>query len=242
MTVQFYRKLQPVSVISFDLDDTLYDNVPIMQTAEQQVQQFIARQYPRARHWDIEHWQRRRFLVMQRNPELSSDMTQLRLTTLREGFSEAGIADPGQAAEEVMEFFRFHRSNFIVEEPSLRLLHQLKSHYRLAAISNGNVECDKIGLGDYFDVIVQPGAGLRGKPFGDMFERVKDHFQISGQHILHVGDHPYSDILGAHRAGCQSAWFRGGLGHTGQLRVLPTFCFSQLQQLVAVLGKAEPSS
>lgn len=237
MTVQFYRKLQPISVISFDLDDTLYDNVPIMQNAEQQTQEFIARQYPQASHWDIEHWQRRRLSVMQRNLQLSSDMTLLRLTTLSEGFSEAGITAPWQAAEQVMAFFRYHRSNFMVDDHSLQLLQQLKCHYRLAAISNGNVECDKIGLADYFDLVIQPGEGLRGKPFADMFDRVKTHFEVPAERILHVGDHPYSDILGAHRAGCQSAWFRGGLGHTGQLRVLPTFCFNQLQQLATVVGK-----
>ena len=32
--MQFFRRWQPPKIISFDLDDTLYDNVPVMQTAE----------------------------------------------------------------------------------------------------------------------------------------------------------------------------------------------------------------
>ncbi|RUO73553.1 HAD-IA family hydrolase [Idiomarina seosinensis] len=233
----YNRRLRPFSVISFDLDDTLYDNVPIMQQTEQNVQDYIAQNYPQTRQWDLTHWRNRRMTIMRRSAELSSDMTLLRKTTLAEGFTEAGVEDPQQAAEKVMQQFHHHRSNFSVPESSHRLLKLLSAHYRLAAISNGNVNCEKIGIADYFDVIVQPSAQLRGKPHPDMFNHTADFFKINHQQLLHIGDHPYSDILGAHRAGCQSGWFRDGLGTSNQLRVLPTFSFTKLEQLAMLVGE-----
>ena len=44
--MQFFRRWQPPKIISFDLDDTLYDNVPVMQTAEHSVQQYIVDKFP----------------------------------------------------------------------------------------------------------------------------------------------------------------------------------------------------
>ena len=31
--MRFYKRLMPVKVLSFDLDDTLYDNVPVIAAA-----------------------------------------------------------------------------------------------------------------------------------------------------------------------------------------------------------------
>ncbi|AVJ57168.1 phosphoesterase [Idiomarina sp. OT37-5b] len=235
MALSFYRRLKRFSVISFDLDDTLYDNVPIMQAAEHNVQRFIEQHYPQTRHWQLEHWRQRRNQLMTRNVELASNMTLLRLTTLREGFAEAGVKDPERAAERVMEQFHRHRSDFEVAAETHQLLQQLSQRYRLAAISNGNVDCQRIGLSQWFDIIVQPTQGLRGKPHRDMFDAVLAHYSIAAEELLHIGDHPTSDILGAHRAGCQTGWFGGGLGTFDQLRVLPTFRFNQLQQLHELL-------
>ena len=234
MTLRFHRQLGDVAVISFDLDDTLYDNLPILRAAEEKVQHYIEQQYPQTRHWDIAHWRARRMQLMQRDTTLSSNMTLLRLTTLTEGFSEAGVDNPGQAADDVMQQFHHHRSNFKVPDSVHQLLNGLRKHFRLCAISNGNVDCARIGLAEHFDIIVQPQEQLRGKPHPDMFEVVLKHYQIAARQLLHIGDHPHSDILGAHRAGCQSGWFRDGLGNAKELSVVPTFSFDNLNQLLAL--------
>lgn len=229
--VRFHRRLLPVSVISFDLDDTLYDNGPVMQAAEQQVQDFICQYYPQTKDWDIKHWQQRRLKLMREHESLRSDMTRLRLATLEQGFTEAQVLEPKRAAETVMQQFLFHRSNFSVAASTHELLRSLARQFRLVAVSNGNVDCDRIGLSQHFQLIVQPGDGLRGKPFSDMFERVKAELDVKSEQILHIGDHPISDVVGAQRSGCQSAWFTGGLGKHEQLSTLPTFQFDQLNDL-----------
>lgn len=232
--LKFYRHLQPFSVISFDLDDTLYDNVPVMQASEKAVQAFIENQYPETQGWDQNHWRKRRWRLMQERADLRSNMTELRMATLLEGFHEAQVGDPQHAAETVMQQFLHHRSNFEVPVASHQLLDALKSRFVLVAVSNGNVDCEKIGIAKHFDVIVQPSEQWRGKPHPDMFEVVMDRLKVPAHEILHIGDHPQSDVLGAHRAGCQSGWFTGGLGGHQHLTVLPTFQFDDLGQLATL--------
>ena len=231
MTLKFHRRIAGVKVISFDLDDTLYDNVPIMREAETKVQDYIALNYPQTRDWDLEHWRQRRFELMQADARLSSDMTALRLATLQQGFSEAGVEGADRAAEKVMEQFHHHRSNFRVPDAAHSVLTELKQHFKLCAISNGNVNCQRIGIANYFDIVIQPEAELKGKPYPDMFSKALNYYQISPAQMLHIGDHPISDILGAHRAGCHSGWFTGGLGGSHQLTVVPSFSFDDLSQL-----------
>lgn len=231
MTLRYHRRISGVKVISFDLDDTLYDNVPIMREAEANVQKFIEQEYPQTRHWDIDHWRQRRIALMQSDSRLSSNMTALRLATLQQGFTEAGVDQAEHAANQVMEQFHHHRSNFQVPDIAHAVLTDLKRRFRLCAISNGNVDCERIGIADYFDIVIQPQHNVRGKPHTDMFDQALTHYRIRPDQLLHIGDHPISDVLGAHRAGCHSGWFTGGLGAAHHLRVVPSFSFDKLDQL-----------
>ncbi|MGH2507486.1 MAG: HAD family hydrolase [Ktedonobacteraceae bacterium] len=46
------------------------------------------------------------------------------------------------------------------------------------------------------------------KPDPAIFLAAADHLQVPPSEILFVGDHPYNDIWGAHRAGMRTAWLR----------------------------------
>ena len=45
--MRFYRPLGPVKAMTFDLDDTLYDNGPVIRAAEVSLQDYIVKHYPR---------------------------------------------------------------------------------------------------------------------------------------------------------------------------------------------------
>lgn len=231
--MQFYQPPAPIAVISFDLDDTLYDNVPVMVHAEQQVQRFMHQQYPQTQQWQLQHWQQLRQQIMRHDVKLAGDMTALRLHTLERGFHELGVSDAKQAAQQTLQQFLRYRSQIDVPAETHEVLQALAQHARLIAISNGNANVEKIGLAPYFDLILQPSAEHRGKPFNDMFVAAQQHYpQLPANAFLHVGDHPLSDIEGARRAGWQSAWYTGGLGRRRHLRGLPTMEFDQLPALL----------
>lgn len=234
--MQFHRRWHLPKVISFDLDDTLYDNVPVMQRAEEAVHNYITEQFPQTAEWDMHHWRRFRDEVSQTDDALASDMTKLRLKTLELGLKQFGIGNASKAANTIVDVFLSERSNFQVPQDSFHLLEALSQHYKLIALSNGNVDANKIGLAKYFDQVIQPGDGIRGKPLPDMFAAVHRQLpELQPHEFLHVGDHPYSDVLGAQRHGWQSAWLTSGLGTREHLSVLPTVTLRNLYQLQQLL-------
>lgn len=239
--MQFYRRLMPVQALSFDLDDTLYDNVPVMHRAEQAVRDFVAKEFPQTQTWQAADWLAHRQALMHSEPDLASNMTLLRLRALTLGLQQFGVSDCEAQAGAEAAFAHFMRFRNAVEIPTEthEQLAQLAEYYPLYAISNGNVNVTEIGLGDYFRGVVQPSATLRGKPFADMFNAAaQQQPQLAPQQWLHVGDSPSADILGAHRVGWQSAWFTGGLGRTEHLQILPTLAYHNLAQLTQMLLKS----
>lgn len=234
--MQFYRRLRAPQVISFDLDDTLYNNVPIMQRAEAAVQAHMHEHYPATRAWQTTDWQALRSDIMLADTRLASNMTLLRLETLRRGFEQLKVANAEQVANEIMALFIQERSKLDIEPEALELLAALQQHYHVVAISNGNVHVPDTLLHRYFEHVWQPTEELRGKPHHDLFQAAMAAYpQVPAGAFLHVGDHPISDIYGAQRMGWQSAWFLGGLGRSDSLKVLPTLSFRGLNQLQQLL-------
>jgi HAD superfamily hydrolase (TIGR01509 family) len=232
--MQFFRRLRPVQALSFDLDDTLYDNVPVMIRAEQTLYDFLRTEYPQTAHWSIRDWAQRRSHLMLHDNRLASDMTALRLATIEQGLQAAGLtaAAVKQGAEAGLAVFLQARNQVTISPQVHQLLTQLGQHYPLLALSNGNVNVASIGLADYFSMILQPAPQRRGKPHPDMFLEAQQHLpQRQPWQFLHIGDSATADVLGAQRAGWQSAWFSGGLGHPEQFKVLPTLRFDDLNEL-----------
>jgi FMN phosphatase YigB (HAD superfamily) len=76
----------------------------------------------------------------------------------------------------------------------------------LAAITNGNVNCEAIGIDKYFTHTIQANPEYPMKPSPAMFDLISTKLGIAPQNILHVGDDLEKDVEGAIKAGYQSAW------------------------------------
>ncbi|NMP30718.1 HAD-IA family hydrolase [Thalassotalea sp. M1531] len=211
--MKFYRSLAPIKAISFDLDDTLYSNRPVMLATEQAMLPYFSQllsPYCQSRNitFDKNFWRPYRIAAFKQNEALINDVTQLRLATYTMGIASLNVtAEQAQElAQQAMAYFLTRRCDFTVPDTSLELLSQLRAKYPLVAISNGNVDTNAIGLDKYFDHIYHAGNGLDKKPAPDLFMRAGDELAIPCRHILHVGDCGYADIIGALRAGMQAAW------------------------------------
>ncbi|PKG75005.1 HAD family hydrolase [Shewanella sp. Choline-02u-19] len=205
---------QAFSVISFDLDDCLYDNRPIIAQAEAAMQQFLLQHYPRSTQWQFSDWRQLKMSLLAEQPALKHDTSLARLILLQHGLIALGYsaAEAKKGAKAGLEHFRFYRSNFSVSKEVIVLLTLLKQHYRLIAISNGNVDYQRIGLGDIFEFALSPGNGLKQKPAKDMFVHAAQKLGTPLSSILHVGDSAKSDVDGARKAGCQAVWLNPGFG------------------------------
>ena len=83
----FYRPVPTINAMTFDLDDTLYDNMPYIYQAEQALTDYIAEHYPAAAHLSKHDWMGYKQQALFDEPSIQYDMGMLRLATLRLGFA-----------------------------------------------------------------------------------------------------------------------------------------------------------
>lgn len=218
--MKFYRRLSPIKAISFDLDDTLYANGPIMRQAEKKMQQYFLQHFskPLANSF----WLPFRAQAIKAEPMVKHDVVALRLAYYFLGFCALGLpeAKASEQAKKAVAYFSVVRSEFLLPEKSHQLLAALQQYYPLVAITNGNVDTKAIGVNRYFTHVYHAVDGIKQKPEREMFGRACQQLNIEAHQLLHVGDCGRADIQGAINAGCQAAWINSK-GPGKALSVLP---------------------
>jgi len=246
-TMKFCRRLKPFKALSFDLDDTLYSNRPIMLAIDKKmVTYFTKRIFPSINTTclDSKFWWSYRQQALTNNNFLIHDVVALRLESYFLGLKDLGLSSAVAQVEAqlALNYFTEQRSNFTVAKPVHNLLSSLQKKWPLVAISNGNVDTKSIGINHYFSATFHAGehAGKSGnvhyrqKPFADMFVAACNELSIKPDELLHVGDCGRSDILGAQKAGCQTAWL--SCYDVGKpLSVLPNIELSDVVELHGLL-------
>ena len=236
----YYKKLKPIQAITFDLDDTLYENTSVIVQAEHSLIEFIHNQYPITKDVNKDFWrtqQKARFLA---NPLLKNDMSELRRLSLESGFMALGLLgnELDGATKRCFEYFYFQRSNFTLNGNIHSLLKALSDRLPLVAITNGNVNLQQIGLDEYFSACFKASIELPMKPNKAMFDAAQVYLNISPVNILHVGDNLEKDIYGALKAGYQTAWYAEDRKMNicnEKAHLLPHVQLSQLTQLLALI-------
>jgi HAD superfamily hydrolase (TIGR01549 family) len=205
----YYRKLFPIQAITIDLDDTLYDNFPYIIAAEKALTAFLHLHYPDTQATDIEYWRQQKNRVLLSHPEFKNDIGQLRKSTLQNGLSSLGYKDAelSKATEDSFQYFYQQRSNFLVDKTICSLLSELAETLPIVAITNGNVDVNKIGVGQFFHACYQASVTQPMKPHSAMFNAASKFLNIPATNILHVGDNLMKDVAGAMSAGYQTAWY-----------------------------------
>lgn len=231
------KALQPFSVLSFDLDDTLYPNAAVIAGAELAMQQQLQRllgdvSYNQPGYW----WQQRQLLAAQQ-PQVRHDVSRWRLLALEQGLVAQGHSrcSAGDIAEVAMLAFLQARSHIQLAPTVRPLLSQLANHFALIAITNGNADLQRMGIADLFQFALRAGPDGRMKPYPDLFLQAATRLQVPPAQILHIGDHPNSDVQGALNAGCQTCWLKLSPDSHRQMRTLPQLEIQHLTELAALL-------
>ncbi|MCZ8251878.1 MAG: HAD-IA family hydrolase [Hylemonella sp.] len=200
-----------IKAISLDLDDTLWPIWPVIARAEQALQDWLRPRAPKTAIWLADTEQRmalRRQLIAER-PELSHDLRALRQEQIRRALQQHG-EDPALVlpAYEVFIAERMRVQLFDDARPALAWLAQ---RYPLVAVSNGNADVQRIGLGHYFRAGFSAQEFGVGKPDARIFHAAADSVGVAPHEVLHVGDDAALDVVGALGAGLQTVWVnRGG--------------------------------
>lgn len=238
--MHFYRPLGQIRAITFDLDDTLYDNYEVIRRTERESVRFLQQYHPALRDFQAADFQNLRNELRAREPEIYHDVTEWRRRTVEQVMLNVGLPadDAAAGATAAMENFARWRSQIEVTEETHRTLAALAGHLPLAAITNGNADPHLFGLDHYFTFILRAGPDGRAKPFDDMYHLAAGKLGLSLNQILHVGDDLTTDVAGAVRCGMQACWINlreGNLMQIGDTRLLPHIEISRLASLTALL-------
>lgn len=203
--MKFNRALNEVKVISFDLDDTLYDNHPIIKNAIEAQQAYLAN-IPKWQAQPGDYWRTCREQYAKHHPEIVDDVTKWRQQALLYGLQALQVEHAQQHATAAFNAFATARSQIVVSDEVIALLAELRKQFKVIAITNGNVDISQFNLRDSFDLVLQAGPNGRAKPHSEMFEVAAKTLSVPLKNILHVGDSLDTDVQGANHAGCMSAY------------------------------------
>jgi len=207
-----------LAAITFDLDDTLWDNGGVMRRTEHGHYAWLdgalaewQAEWPAggfAARFPLEAFVARRQALAAAHPPRRGDFTWLRRRALVELLGEYGLANEHAEhwAARAMEHFMALR-HAVEPHPEVEgLLEALGRRYRLASITNGNVEVTRLPLGRHFPVAVAAGELLAPKPDPRPFLLALSRLGAHPAQALHVGDSWEEDALPALRLGMQAAW------------------------------------
>ncbi|EOD3494200.1 5-amino-6-(5-phospho-D-ribitylamino)uracil phosphatase YigB [Cronobacter malonaticus] len=236
----FYRPLGAIAALTFDLDDTLYDNRPVIARTEQETLAFMQRYHPRLSAFTAADLHRARTALRQQEPEIYHDVTEWRRRAIEQVMLEAGLTahEASEGANEAMLNFARWRSRIEVPEENLEALQQLAKKWPLVAITNGNAEPEQFGLGGLFQFVLRAGPHGRAKPYSDMYHLAAQKLGVAPEAILHVGDDLTTDVAGAIRSGVQACWINlldGDLMQIDDTRLLPHLEISRLASLTSLI-------
>jgi putative hydrolase of the HAD superfamily len=238
--MKFYRQLGLIKAMTFDLDDTLYDNRPIIRHVEQQMVTWLFTHHPVAQTKPISWWQDLKRQIALDDPWLPNDVTKWRFTQIEQGLAQLGYSaeQATQAARSAIEQLHLLRSDFVVPQQSHDVLARLADKIPLVAITNGNVDVEKIGLAKYFSLVLKAGPNGYAKPHSDMFSQAQRFLAIDAQEILHVGDHLISDVQGAVNSGFKACWFNDQhetISDANKAKTLPDVEITSTKQLLDLI-------
>src|ERR1700732_2233339 len=192
-------------VLSFDLDDTLWAVEPVITTAEAAMLSWLTEKHPQImRGHDRESLRAMRAAMADRSPERSNDMTFLRHRALTEMFAAAGY--PVAHADEAFEVFYAERNRVKLYDEVEASLRRLSKRYRLFALSNGNADLQRCGIAHWFEGHITAISAGAATPEARIFKRSQEEARVEAAHVLHIGDDPHLDVVGAAQAGMQAAW------------------------------------
>ena len=235
--MKFYKPLRPFKAISFDLDDTLYDNHPIIIKAEAEFFTYLTSTYPKLSELTERKWHLYKNLIVKETPSLRHDVSLWRKEILKRVMVVYGMpmVDAIKHAEIAFQKFLHLRSDFSVPEENITLLKQLAQHYPVVAITNGNVNVKQIGLNKSFEFVLKAGDDLNSKPHVDLFQQAALKLEINISDILHVGDHLITDVYGAQNNQAQAVWFNPNKRNLDGAKLLPSVEIADIQDLLKLV-------
>ena len=206
---QTHNSTADIRCVTFDLDDTLWECMPVIESAERAAYTWMAEHCPRitAALTPAEMVTERQE-YMAAYPEWHHDITALRkqwIAHLATRF-DYGI----DVVEPCFHAFWHERNQVVLFEAAREVLDTLHGVFKLGSITNGNADVHYIGIGHYFDFSITAAGVGAAKPDPRVFRAAVDAAGARPDQIVHVGDDPVRDVAAAAALGFRTVWFNPG--------------------------------
>lgn len=229
--------LELIKVLSFDLDDTLWDGHKVIISAEQAMHDWMLQHTPDVfRQYTKDELRAHKIRFIKQNPQYINKISDGRIAYLSHLFLQLNYPDYQKKAIACFQQFYLARQQVELFDGVIEALQTLQKHYRLIAITNGNADIKLTGLSDYFEFSLNAEDFAKPKPHADIFHAALAKAQVIPKQCLHIGDHPVHDMLGAHQMGMATCWLKDGTREwdqdfSAQLQI------NHVSELVSLLGK-----
>jgi len=228
-------------LLTFDLDDTLWDVRPVLVAAERRVEEWMRTHCPGVpERFDREALMRLRVELVREQPALRHRISDLRIEAMRRALRDTGHEESTarRLAREAFDVFLEERH---AVEPFAQVdtaLEQLSKRYVLGALTNGNADVFRLRLGRHFRFAFRAEDLGASKPDPDHFRAALRAADTVAERALHIGDHLEHDVAGARRAGMTAVWFNRD-DRTCQGDEQPHAQFARFAELPALIEEME---
>lgn len=198
-----------LKVLSFDLDDTLWPVRPVLIAAEQRVNQFLRERCPEVfQRFDQDAIIQRRIELYKQRPDLHHQISKLRIESVYLLIRDSGYSEleARQLTEQAFELFIEARHEVTLYDGVEDTLAGLKERFQLVALTNGNADVMRLDISHLFDFGIKAEDINSSKPAAPHFELALQKFDIAAHEMLHIGDNPEHDVLGAQQLGIPCVW------------------------------------
>ncbi|MCY3628292.1 MAG: HAD family hydrolase [Gammaproteobacteria bacterium] len=195
-----------VRLITFDLDETLWDTPSILASAEKKMLAWLDAEVPSFSEAYLGNQETVRHSILADRPNIHYDFNKIRIAVIEEVLGQCDVTpvDANELARSALCIFHGERNSFETYEGAEQLLRDLSEKYVLASLSNGTSEVYRMSLGNYFELsLYASDIGVR-KPNPVLFQLIFNHTGVSPAESVHVGDHPIEDIEVAAKLGMKT--------------------------------------
>ena len=224
-----------IRALTFDLDDTLWDNRPVMLAAEQALYDWLRTNYPRiGQRYTLDELTGLRRDLAERDPGLRYHMTALRKASLSLAAESVGYDD--SLIEPAFTAFLEVRHRVKPYDDVVPALERLRgAGYLIGSLTNGNADVHRAGIGHLFDFSVSAESVGKAKPHPKMYREACRLAGVDPSELAHVGDEPATDLEGARVAKVAGIWMNRP-GHTDDHEVPFHAEVRDMDQLLKLLG------
>jgi putative hydrolase of the HAD superfamily len=199
----------PIKLLTFDLDDTLWDVGAVVRRADREMMNWLALHYPQL----VAQFDQAGFFALRRevhaaNPDIRHDLGALRLRTLELALHRSGhdLATAQRGARDAFAVFFRWRNTVEFFPDVMTSLQALRPLYPLYALSNGGADIAHMGLGHIFSLHLSAASVGAAKPDPAMYRQALQHAGLEPAQAIHIGDHPQEDIAAAQQLGMKTIW------------------------------------